>query len=36
MCLIQSLPAWGVWIEISRESFDQEIYKVAPRMGSVD
>ena len=31
-----SLPAWGVWIEISIESSLKEQKVVTPRMGSVD
>ena len=31
-----SLPAWGVWIEMSKEGVITITAEVAPRMGSVD
>ena len=31
-----SLPAWGVWIEISKYDLYFSEHDVAPRMGSVD
>ena len=32
----QSLPAWGVWIEMFTETANMVAKLVAPRMGSVD
>ncbi len=32
----ESLPAWGVWIEIVPDFLNTSVPLVAPRMGSVD
>ena len=34
--MVQSLPAWGAWIEINQLVQVNLEFAVAPRMGSVD